>query len=115
MLAILNSPTIQAHTIPDPTSTNPNHRQSLVGHTIYSDFCAQHILEDLAVVARSHGWPYPPDFSTLSQRVKDKEGFLSAVTIGSMTGMEISEFYSDLLAMDQKKRHQQSLSVISAG
>jgi hypothetical protein len=115
LLAMLNSPTIQVNTVHDPTSNNPNHRRSLVGHNAYSHFCAQHTLEELTPVARSHGWPYPPDFSTLPQRIKDKKGFLDAVIIGIMTNVDVSTFYFDLLAMNDKQRYNRSLNIISAG
>lgn len=115
LLTMLNSPTIQTHTVPDPTLSNPNHRRSLIGHFAYSDFCAQHVLEELTLVANSHQWPYPPDFSTLAQRVKEKEGYLNAVIMEIMTGVEVSKFYSDLLTMNSRQQYDQSLNIISAG
>ena len=115
LLAILSSPMIQTQTVPDPMGDNPNRRRSLVGPNVYSDFCARHILEELTPVAKSHGWPYPPDFPGLSQRIKDKRGFLDAVIIGIMTGVDITTFYSNLLRMNDKQRYDQSLNIISAG
>jgi len=115
LLALLNSLKIQKNTVPDPTHDNPNHRRSVIGHDAYSDFCAQHMLEELIPVARVCGWPYPPDFSVLPQRIKDKNGFLDAVIMGNTTGVDISTFYSKLLAMDDKQRYNQSLNIISAG
>ena len=115
LLTMLNSPAIQTHTVLDPTHSNPNHRRSLIGHIAYSDFCAQHVLEELTLVANSHQWPYPPDFSTLAQRVKEKEGFLNAVMMGITTGVEVSIFYSNLLTMNSQQQYDQSLNIISAG
>lgn len=115
LLALLNSPKIQTNTVQDPTYDNPNHRRSLIGHGAYSDFCAQHILEELTPVARLHRWPYPPDFSALPQRIKGKNGFLDAVIVGIMTSVDISTFYSNLLVMDDKQRYNKSLDIISAG
>ena len=115
LLAILSSPKIQTQTVSDPTGENPNLRRSLIGHNAYSDFCAQHVLEELTPVAKLRGWPYPPDFSALPQRVREKEGFLNAVMIGITTGVEVSKFHSDLLSMNNKQRYDQSLNIISAG
>ena len=115
LLAMLNSPMIQEHTTHDPTDDNPNHRRSLIGPDVYSNFCAQHVLEELTPVAQLHGWPYPPDFSTLPQRIKDKRGFLDAVIIGTTTGVDVSTFFLNLLTMNDKQRYSQSLDIISAG
>ena len=115
LLAILNSPMIQVHTVCDPVGNNPNRRRLLIGPNVYSGFCAQHVLEELTPIAKSHGWPYPPDFSTLPQRIKDKRGFLDAVIIRTTTGVNLSPFYSNLLAMDNRKRLDRSFDVISAG
>jgi len=112
---LLSSKYIQENTEPDPTLQNPNARRSLRGHQVYSDFCSHHRLEDLLLVAKAAGWPYPPDFTNIQPRVHLKGSYINGLTMGIQTGLDPSQFYLEMLAMSERQRREQAQDIVAAG
>ena len=112
---LLNSEYIQENTESDPTLENPNARRSLRGHQVYSDFCSRHRLEKLLPNAEAAGWPYPPNFTNLQDRVRLKGSYISGLTTGIQTGSERPRFYLEVLAMSERQRREQAQDIVAAG
>ena len=115
LMDLLNSKFIQDNTEPDPTLQNPNARRSLRGHQVYSNFCSQHRLEELLIVAKAAGWPYPPDFVKLRDRIHSKGVNINAFILGIREGVRTSRFYSEVLRMSGEQRREQSQDIVAAG
>ena len=88
----------------------------LIGREFYSGFSEQDALEELQAVANTSGWPNPPDFSLLPQRVREKQPYLNAVIFEiQMISKSVSKFYKHLFTMSVAERYAQSLEIMSTG
>jgi len=112
---LLNSRYIQENTEPDPTLQNPNSRRSLKGHQVYLDFCSRHRFEELLPDVKAAGWPYPPNFANLQHCVHSKGTYINELIVGIQTGSVPSQFYLDVLAMNERQRREQAQDIVAAG
>ena len=88
----------------------------LVEHNKYSQFNAHDTLEQLQAVANSSGWPNPPDFSSLPQRVQEKQVYLDSIIFEiQMATVGISRFYTRLFSMTARERYLRSSEIMSTG
>lgn len=88
----------------------------LIGGGTYSGFNAQDILKEHQAVASLSGWPNPPDFLSLPQRVWEKQVYLNSIILEIQMGSAgASRFYKHLFSIGAAERYLQSLEVMSAG
>jgi hypothetical protein len=88
----------------------------LIGCGAYSGFDAQDTLREHQAVASLSGWPNPPDFLSLPQRVQEKQVYLDSIILEIQMGSAgISRFYKHLFSMGAGERYLQSLEIMSAG
>ena len=72
----------------------------LVERNTYSWFNAHDTLKKLQAVANSSGWPNPPDFSSLPQRVWEKQIYLGSIIFEiQMASAGILRFYTRRFSM----------------